>query len=276
MQLGKLMVAALALIFAAPSFSQQVTFEDAMARYSPAEKDRYMYTVWVKLTLNAASHQLTIKSKERPLDVKYDDIREVIFDPHYHYVYLGYRKANGSTEPYMLWVEPEVWDKVVDSFKGAFGSRVTITEVRVGEKIERSALRNDKSSFKVTVDKKNRPMPVTKSDKALIVVVCLPFHYRATGQGKEIMLHANDAVIAAYKMGTYAFAYLDPGEYVLAAETDHSNALKVKVEAGRGYYFIQDTKVGFRAYTAELSQYPEQMVMYEVTGAYYADWKIDK
>ena len=119
-------------------------------------------------------------------------------------------------------------------------------------------------------------MAEVKPDKALVVLVCLPFHYNATAFGKEIRLHANNEVIAVYKMGTYLFVYLDPGEYVLAAETDNSSALKIKVEAGKEYYLLQDTKVGFRSYTAELSVHPKAIVQYEREGTYYADWKKKK
>ena len=40
---------------------------------------------------------------------------------------------------------------------------------------------------------------------------------RESGHGNQYKLHANDKVVAVNKPGTYIFAYLDPGEYVLAS-----------------------------------------------------------
>ena len=37
-------------------------------------------------------------------------------------------------------------------------------------------------------------------------------------KGPVVRLHANDHVVAVNSWGTYAFAYLDSGEYLLAAQ----------------------------------------------------------
>jgi len=276
MRILKLTIVGLIALATVQLCGAQTLFTDVMARYNWSNKDRYMYTVWVKLDLNDSSKQLIVQSKERPLDVKYDDVKKVILDQQWNFVYLEYRKADGSTNPYILWVDPKIWDKVIERIKGAFGERVSLFSPLVGTKIDKDTLKKDPSSYSVKVDKQNRPMGEIKPGKALIVLVCLPFHYRATGQGKEFKLRANDEVVVAYKMGTYGFAYLDPGEYEFMSVADHASTLKLKVEAGKDYYLLQDTKVGFRTYTPELSVRPKELVLYELNGTFYADWKKKK
>ena len=89
-------------------------------------------------------------------------------------------------------------------------------------------------------------------------------------QGPLIKLHANDHVVAVNGWGTYAFAYLDPGDYVLAAQSkDSVSALRIKLEAGKEYYLLEDmVKDG-----AILSRHTKELVMHQISGARYADWK---
>jgi hypothetical protein len=276
MRLGKILLAGIIALMAVQIGSAQTVFKHVMARYVWSYKDRYMYTVWVELNLDTPSKKLTVKSKERPLDLKFEDVKEIVLDQKFHNIYVGYRKADGKAEPYMFWIEPDIWEQVVAKFKDAFGDRVSEFSSLVGTRIEKSSLKSTGVSFNFKVDKKHRPMGEIKPDKALVVLVCLPFHYRATAQGKVLNLHVNGDVVAAFRMGTYVYFYLDPGEYVLASEADNPSELKMKVEAGKDYYLMQDTKVGFRKYTAELSTHPKQVVLYELEGTYYADYKKKK
>ena len=84
---------------------------------------------------------------------------------------------------------------------------------------------------------------------------------------------SNDKVVAVNKMGTYGFAYLDPGEYVLASQSENASAIKLNLEAGKEYYFLQNTFMGAWKARTGLSQQSKEIVLHEMSGAEYADWK---
>ena len=272
MRVGKLMVAGFIALMAVQICSAQTKFTDILVRYIWDMNDRYMYTSWAKLDLNDSSKQLTVKSKERPLNLKYEDIREIILEPSFNYVYLEYRKTDGGSENYMFSVEQEIWDQVVEKFKSSFGDRISEGLSLIGTKIEKGELKKPRDSYSVNVDKQNRPMGEIKSDKALIVLVSRPYHYRTRNMKYKYRLQANNEVVAVYKQNNYVFFYLDPGEYVLASEDYNSSILKLKVEAGKDYYLFQDATAG----KAKLSIHPKQVVLYELQGTYYAEWKKKK
>ena len=47
----------------------------------------------------------------------------------------------------------------------------------------------------------------------------------------------------------------------------------LKLEAGQEYYFLQNTLYGMFKQRTSLSRNSKELVMYELHGAYYADWK---
>jgi hypothetical protein len=79
-------------------------------------------------------------------------------------------------------------------------------------------------------------------------------------------------VIAVNKWGTYSIVYLDPGDYLLVAQTENASGFKMKLEAGKDYYFLQDTFMGAWKPRTELSRHTKELVMYELNGAHHADW----
>jgi hypothetical protein len=80
-------------------------------------------------------------------------------------------------------------------------------------------------------------------------------------------------VVAGNKPGTYSFAYLDPGEYLLASQAENASGLKLTIEAGKDYYFLQNTFMGVFKSRTGLSQQSKEIVLHEMSGAGYADWK---
>jgi hypothetical protein len=80
-------------------------------------------------------------------------------------------------------------------------------------------------------------------------------------------------VVAVNKPGTYSFAYLDPGEYVLASQAENANGFKLTLEAGKDYYLLQNTFLGALKARTSLSQQSKEIVLHEISGAGYADWK---
>ncbi len=94
------------------------------------------------------------------------------------------------------------------------------------------------------------------------------------GKGNQFKLHANSKVIAVNRLGTYGFAYLDPGEYQMVSQTENASEFRINLEPGKDYYFLQNTFMGtWKAHTT-LSRQSKELVMYELSGAYYSDWKL--
>jgi len=130
-----------------------------------------------------------------------------------------------------------------------------------------------KSRESMKLDRTTHPLPEVKPDKATIVVVCPPLAARNTGWGNQFKLHANGKVIAVNKMGTYSIAYVDPGKYSLISQSENANGFDMDLEAGKTYYFIQETFQGIVKGHTMLSRNSPEVVMYLVDGAYFSDWK---
>jgi hypothetical protein len=77
-------------------------------------------------------------------------------------------------------------------------------------------------------------------------------------------------------MGTYSFAYLDPGEYLMATQSENASGMTVTLEAGKAYYFLQNTFMGWWKGQTRLSQHSRELVMYELSGAYFSNWSRKK
>jgi hypothetical protein len=149
-----------------------------------------------------------------------------------------------------------------------------MAETLNGEEIANDAVKYSHSSYSVRVDKVNHSIPEVEPNKALVVAACLPMVARSGGKGYPFLLRANDRVIAVNMMGTYSYAYLDPGEYLIISQSKNSDGLRVKLEAGKDYYFLQDARFGgMRSFKTRLSMHRKEVVLYELGGAWYSDWK---
>jgi hypothetical protein len=142
-----------------------------------------------------------------------------------------------------------------------------------GEEIDPNTLPDLKSKHTFTADRKNHPLPEVQAEKATVVVVCPALETRFTARGNQFKLHANDRVIAVNRAGTYSFAYLDPGKYKLISQSVNANGFEMQLEAGKEYYFLQNTFQGAFKWDTGLSRNSPELVMYELNGAYYSDWK---
>ena len=105
------------------------------------------------LILDDASRKLTVESKQQPLAVAYDEIRKVIFDPRYHLCYLESGKSGGDVRLYMLRVGEGSWDEVTAKVKESLGDLVQVADLRNGEKIDKSTLKDLQSSHSLKVGK---------------------------------------------------------------------------------------------------------------------------
>ena len=265
------------------------------------------------LTFNDADRELTFASPAGDkFEVGYDDVAKVVFEitthmrggalaevisavslpgaiagdiikgqhVHDYWFYLEYKNGDHN-EPVLLEVPKESSEKVIGKATSLFGSRATVAEFQekgeaLDEKdgeIDEKQLPDLRSKHSMKVDKENHPLPEVKPDKATVVVVCPALAARYAGQGNQFKLHANDHVIAVNKWGTYSFAYLDPGKYNLVSQSVNANGFEIELEAGKSYYFLQNTFEGAVKGHTMLSRDSPELVMYELNGSYFSDWK---
>jgi hypothetical protein len=280
---------------------EQASFKAGVkVRFSRSATDRRLVDKDADLVLDDSARKLTVKNQEHPLEVSYDDIQRVVFDvstrmrggalsqvvgglpgaaiaskhvSHY-WCYIEYKGPSGSVHSYMIEFPKEESQKAIEKMKAVLGERATVAEFPEQEEtVDKNTLKDLQSKHDLKLDKKNHPLPELKPDKALVVVVCPPLAARYEGQGNQYKLHANDQVVGVNKMGTYSFAYLDPGDYLLVSQTENASGFRMKLEAGKDYYFLQDTFMGAWKARTTLSRHTKEVVMYELNGAYFSDWK---
>lgn len=295
-----LFVCALILMVSDLAWPRQTASEKVKVRFNKNEKDRRLVDKDASLTLDDGARKLIVKNDERPLEVSYGDIQKVVFDVSTHmrgggmsqvigglagaavaskhvndyWCYIEYKKPDGSVQPYMLEIQKEAAPALIEKMQATFSGKVAVAEfAEKEEKIEKDTLKDLQSKHDIKVDEKNHPMPEVRPDKALVVVVCPPLAARYQGKGNQFKLHANDQVVAVNKMGTYSFVYLDPGDYLLVSQIENASGFRMKLEAGKDYYFLQDTFMGMWKARTALSRHTKELVMYELSGAYYSDWK---
>jgi hypothetical protein len=193
---------------------------------------------------------------------------------HDYWFYIEYKNAD-QNERLLLEVPKDSSQKVIAKASSLFGSRVSVSDFPENdEEIDLQKLPAFKSKQSMKIDKKNRPVPEAKLDKATIVVVCPPLAARYSGKGNQYKLHANERVIAVNREGTYGFAYVDPGKYRLASQAENANGFEMELDAGKTYYFLQNTFQGvFRARTT-LSRNSPELVGYLMEGTYFSDWTL--
>jgi len=289
-----LIVGALVLMCCASAWAQQTTYGDVMARFSRSATNRSLVSKDVVLILDETARQLIVRHQERPLTVGYDDIERIVFDVSTHkrggwaallapgaigdaignsqvqeyWCYIEYKGTDGATQQYMLVIPKKASSAFIAKMQTLLGAKVTVARFdERGEEIKKKTLPDVGSKHDLKTDKVNRPMPEVKPGLALIVAVCPSVSIQVSPQYK---IHANDRVVLVNKEGSYGFAYLEPGEYLLASQFINAHGFRMKLEAGQAYYFLQDT-VGEG--TTALSRHTKELVMYELSGAAYADWK---
>ena len=247
------------------------------------------------------ARRMVLRSKDRPIDVSYEDIGKVIFEITTHMrggafgqrlgrvtgalvaakqvndyrCYLEYRTANGKVEPYLLEIDKDQSPNVIRHTQEVFGDRVSIPEFaeNVGvEEIEKDLLPDIRSKHDMKADKENHPTLELQEGKALVVVVSSALAARDTGKGNQVKIHVNGRVEAVNKTGTYSWFHLEPGDYQLVSQAGNASALPITVEAGMDYYFLQNTLSGTFQSNTNLSRHSKELVMYELEGACYSVW----
>jgi hypothetical protein len=191
---------------------------------------------------------------------------------HDYWFYVAY-KSGDRNEEILLEVPKSSSEKVIAKATSVFGPKVTMAQFQEkAEEVDREKLPDLKSKHILKVNRESHPLPESKPDKAVVVVVCPPLAARYSGRGNQFKLHANDRVIAVNKSGTYTFAYLDPGKYRLVSQSENASGFEMELEAGKTYYFLQNTFQGAFKGETMLSRNSPELVMYELDGSYFSDW----
>ena len=292
----------LTLAVSSLAWSEQVTFKVKHQLRTSPDSTRLWWLVesGAVLGLDDSARKLTVTTKPNPLDVGFDAVEKVIFEHTTHirgggwgnlfgslglgpigssienkavsdyWCYIEYRAADGI-HPYMLEIPKEMSAAVVDKMKALLGDKVSVPKFAEPLAVVKAdTLAGAKASYDYNADSKVHPLPELKPGKALILVVC-PFIDDPISRGPLVKLHANDRVVAVNNWGSYAFAYVDPGEYLLASEIkDTAGSLRISLEAGKDYYFLEDI---VNDNGVVLSRHTKELTMYQATGARYADWK---
>jgi hypothetical protein len=313
-------------VFLAPTaLSQSTAFKNVMIRFSKSGQNRKLIEASGTLIFDDASRKLVVKSSEKPLEIRYDDVAQVVFDRTRHvrgvsaakeigfgtltdviaqagpvgaaiggaadtradlkkfgavtdyWMLIDMKMPGGTIRQELIQVGRADSDRIIAKAEQLFGKDVHIADFpEIGHDIDKKDLKDAGAKHSVSVDKVNHPEPQIRTDKAL-VVVAFP-NIAVTGSGRwQFKLHANDSVIAVNQTGTYSFAYLDPGEYLIASQAGYlggnANGFKMKLDAGSDYYFLENVVAGGVGYRTVLSRNPKDIVMFEVQGSYYAEWK---
>ena len=294
-----LLVGVLGLGLLAQLQAQQTVFDKVKVRYNKSGEDVRLVDKNVDLILDDSAKKLIVRGSDHPLEVSYDDVTKVVLETTRHmrggalsqmvgglagaaiagikvqdyWCYLEYKRPDGTVQPYLMEVGKEISEPVVEKMRATFGDRVILAEFPEAVEVDKNTLAALQSKHDIKVDKKNRPMPELKPDQALVVAVCPPLAARYAGAGNQFKLHANDKVIAVNRMGTYSFAYLNPGKYKLVSQTENAVGMELDLKAGEAYYFLQDVFMGTWKAKTGFSQHTKELVMYELNGAWYSDWK---
>jgi hypothetical protein len=305
----RLAISILFLLFATLCLAKEtVKFEDVKIHRHKSSTDRMLVDKVGVLKFDDSARKLTFSdSSGDRFEAGYDDISKIVFEVTVHmhggtagriisdlgapgavvgllaygmhvqdhWFYLEY-KSGDQKEQVLLEVPQDSSPQVIAKAQGLFGSRVAIPEfkekgepIQEDEDLDAKHILDLRSRHTVIVDKQSHPLPKTKSDKATVVVVCP----RYAGHQVQFKLHANDHVIAVNRSGTYSFAYLDPGHYKLISQSENANGFEMNLDAGESYYFLQNTFEGALKAHTTLSRNSPEIVMYEVNGSYYSDWK---
>ena len=288
-------------------FPQKTVFAPVKIRRHRSADKRVLVDKVGSLTFDESARKLAFQSEVGDhIEVEYDAIEKVVFEVtthmrggavsevikgatvvgliagniigsahvHDYWLYLEY-KDHGRNESVLIGVPKNSSAQVIDKAKSVFGSRVMVTDFpERGAEVKIEDLKALKSKQALKVAKQSHPLPEIKLDKATVVVVCPPLAARFAGKGIQFKLHANDQVVAVNKMGTYSFAYLDPGKYRLVSQAENANGFEMELEGGHEYFFLQNTfQQTIAPNKTALSRNSRELVMYFLDGSYFSDWK---
>ncbi len=288
------------------SFATDKTSFHVKIQHRESPKSRILIDKSGMLTFEDVTRRLAFAGGKRDsFDVNYDDVIKVQFEVTTHmrddtlsgavgflgltgvaassvlqlehvqdyWFYLDYKNGEHN-ETALLEIPKGFSESVIAKAKSLFGSRVIVPAFQEhGEPVDPQLLPAIHSKQSIRVDWKNQPLPELKPDKATVVVVCPRIRNYDPAYGNQFKLHANERVIAVNQEGTYSIAYVEPGKYHLVFQSVNANGFHMELEAGKAYYFLQNIFEGTVKNHTMLSRNSEELVMYELNGSYFSDWK---
>jgi hypothetical protein len=273
---------AVALVCAPPA-SAASDFKDVTIRCAASAKDPKLTSYRAEAILDDAGAALTIRmdSPDRKnVTIPSADILKVVVEvataaqiapggtePLKRYWFYFERKPGAYPERFALEMGQQGGDWLAKT-RPLFGNRLQELDFPLAQELGSLASLTDLNvNYFVRVVRTGPPIPAVTNDKALVVVVCPAVE----GARKQpINLDANGRVVAVNEPGTYSFVNLDPGEYLIASQAENARWFKVKLEAGKVYYFFQDVLEGDRT---SLSMHSKEMALFEMAAASYSDWR---
>ncbi len=260
------------LFLSASGLSAQPTiFENVKIRRHRSADKRVLVDKVGTLTFDDSTRKVLFKSDAGDrIDVGYDDIGKVVFEVTTHmregafsevikgvglpglvagsvvasthvkdyWFYLDY-KDHDRSESVLIDVPKSSSAQVINKAQSVFGPRVTVTDFpEKGAEVKVEDLKALKSKHVLKVDKQSHQ------------------------------------VIAVNKMGTYSFAYLDPGKYRLVSQAENANGFEMELEGGHEYFFLQNTfQQTLTPNKTALSRNSPELATYLLEGSYFSDWK---
>ncbi len=242
-----------------------------MVRQPKKAGDQRLVDREAKLVFDDAAQRLKVESTRDSLDATYVDVTKVIFEQTEHMrgcnegafwtnvattlvpggglaamavaahrvtdylCYLEIRQKDGSSVPYVMEVGKDSIEAAKVKLNAWFAGRTVDPPEATGQELDRKQLKELGSKHRAKAMKQPRAMPEVQPDKALVVMVARTPSARLAGKGTQIKLHANDRMADVNTNGTWAFAYLDPGEYSLVAQAGNASGLQMTLEACREY-----------------------------------------
>jgi hypothetical protein len=304
----RLLISVWVVVLCASSLTAQKTvFDPVKIRLHRSAEKRGLVDEIGRLTFDDSARKLTFKGDDGDnIEVRYDDVEKAVSEVtthmraggvsravsfveipfgviaasilagvhvNSHWLYLRYR--SGGVEVPVLIDMRTMSERIVSKASVVFGTRMNVTDFpEKAVDIKLVDLKGLNSKQVVKVDKKNHPLPETKPDKATVVVVCPTLAAHRAGSGAEFRLFADDDVVAVNRLGTYSFAYLDPGKHRLVSQLQNASGFEIELEAGHEYFFLQNTfQDGLSAAETVLSRNSPELVNYLVEGSYFSDWK---
>lgn len=283
-----------------PTLSAQVTALRVHVRTKSKPNDKNLASLRGHLLWDDAARELRIERdvrlslKESVTKIPYSEVAAVQFDTITNPLRRDVLHGAGSSKPANAKVEDEylhltlvsgdshlveIDDEdvlgVIAKARDLFGSKVSETPVRRGDKASARDLPERSSHFSLKIVKKPLPQPLP--GKALVWVLSPKVQENAwhNWYGKpgppQMRLHANNKIVAVTRQGTYSYAQLDPGDYELISQTgDHANGFRRTLEAGREYFFYQNEAPLF---SVVLSEQSRDVALHELTGLQFGEWK---
>lgn len=304
-------LAAFAVLLATPGIlradegGKPITFDKAWVRASRSEKDIRMETMPADLVIDTVGQRMVVKNKRRPLNIGLNQVKKVTFDKSTHmrggsggggaggllggviaakiqggsvsdhWCVIEYLDDAGVSRGFLLEVGDAQAADVIALLTRLLPSAVE--DVRFAEEeheVSKEGMASFDDDYDVDILKKNcPPIPAAHPESALVVVAAPTVDFGDAGRGGQYRLYVNHNIVAVNKIGTYAFFRLAPGTYSLLSKAGNLSAIDVTVEAGKEYYFFQNTFMGLTNMKTRLTRQTEALVRQEITGMYFAEWR---